>query len=89
MEYRKFILKPGQQAPLGSTGQGIDDGILWLGEVGTFPKNIDSIVIFDERIKEDQDATEKEILIQQEIHQMAIDNLKTKNKLDENEKLVR
>ena len=89
MEYRKFILKPGQQAPAGSTGQGIDDGILWFGEANTFPKDIDSIVISAERIQADQDAAEKEILIQQEQRQMAIDSLKTKGKLDTKEKLAK
>jgi hypothetical protein len=41
MEYRKFYLKPGQQAPEGSTGRGLPDGgIEWVGEV--FPKEIES-----------------------------------------------
>jgi hypothetical protein len=42
MEYRKFYLKPGQQAPEGSTGRGLlDGGIEWVGE--TFPSEIESL----------------------------------------------
>ena len=37
MEYRLFFLKPGQMAPEGSTGRGIGDGIVWIGEAETFP----------------------------------------------------
>ena len=38
MQYRLYFLKPGQQAPDGSTGWMINDGLLWLGETGTHPE---------------------------------------------------
>ena len=37
MEYRLFFLTPGQKTPNGSKGVMINDGIVWIGEEGTFP----------------------------------------------------
>lgn len=37
MEHRLVFLTPGQQAPNGSTGIMINDGIVQIGEEDTFP----------------------------------------------------
>jgi len=37
MEHRLVFLTPGQQAPIGSMGVMINNGIVWIGEEGTFP----------------------------------------------------
>ena len=45
-EYRKFKLSPGQQAPEGSTGESLSDGyIVWIGESGSFPEEIESYLM--------------------------------------------
>ena len=51
-EHRKFYLVPGQQAPVpGATGIGTPDGgIVWVGEVGTFPSEINSVLMTAEEI---------------------------------------
>ena len=36
-EYRLVELSSGQQAPDGSTGVGLGDGIVWVGRKGAFP----------------------------------------------------
>jgi len=36
-EYRIYNLTPGQQAPAGSTGHAMPNGIVWIGVDGTFP----------------------------------------------------
>lgn len=36
-EYRLFFLTPGQMAPEGSTGVSVNNGLVWIGESGTFP----------------------------------------------------
>ena len=44
LEYRKFNLSPGQQAPSGSTGRLLSDGsIVWYGDGGNFPEDISSL----------------------------------------------
>ena len=52
LEYRKFYLIPGQQAPVpGATGIGAPDGgIVWVGEEGTFPEDINSVLMTSEEI---------------------------------------
>jgi hypothetical protein len=52
LEYRKFYLVPGQQAPVpGATGIGAPDGsIIWIGEEGTFPAEINSVLMTAEEI---------------------------------------
>jgi len=52
LEYRKFYLVPGQQAPVpGATGIGTPDGgIVWIGEEGTFPIEINSVLMTSEEI---------------------------------------
>jgi hypothetical protein len=51
-EYRKFYLVPGQQAPVpGATGVGTPDGgIVWVGEAGTFPSEINSVLMTETEI---------------------------------------
>jgi hypothetical protein len=51
MEYRRFELSPGQQAPEGSTGNTTTDGwIIWYGE--NFPEDIRSEPMTKQEIKE-------------------------------------
>ena len=53
MEYRKFNLSPGQQAPAGSTGVTLLTGeIVWYGEEGVFPAEITSEVMTQAEIDE-------------------------------------
>lgn len=53
MEYRKFTLSPGQQAPSGSTGATLLTGeIVWHGEEGTFSSEITSEVMTQAEIDE-------------------------------------
>jgi len=53
MEYRKFTLSPGQQAPAGSTGITLLTGeIVWYGEEGTFPPEITSSAMIQAEIDE-------------------------------------
>jgi hypothetical protein len=58
MEYRLFFLTPGQQAPSGSTGIMVGDGIVWIGEPGTFPNEVSKgfILPTDSSVSETYDS---------------------------------
>ena len=73
MEYRKFYLVPGQQSPAGSTGRTTKDGgIVWIGEEGSFPAEIESAIMSEDEVaefnrppivtKEDEDAIRATVL---------------------------
>lgn len=44
-EIRIVTLVPGQQVPAGCQGVGYNGGIMWEGEVGTFPAGYSSVVL--------------------------------------------
>lgn len=48
-EYRRFYLSLDQASPEGSTAIGTPDGgIIWVGEEGTFPSGINSVIMTQE-----------------------------------------
>ena len=53
MQYRKFILNPGQMAPYGSTGKILTGNfIVWAGEQSDFPQEIESYAMTQAEIFE-------------------------------------
>lgn len=51
-EYRKFYLIPGQQAPKGSTSQGMPDGgIVWIGDEWTATEIKSHVMSAEEKVE--------------------------------------